>query len=195
MHRASIGVDFAKVSRMTKFLGVCAALVILAQPGFAQEHGGDHGGGHPGGGAPHYAPSHGPERGPAHQVAAHPGPVEHPEHVHPTIAHPERPHVEPDGRWVGHAAGHYHVDHPWAHGHWNGGFGPDHRWRLGGGGPGRFWFNGWYFNVAADDYAICDDWDWNTDEIVMYDDPDDPGFYLAYNTRLGTYVHVEYQGQ
>lgn len=183
---------------MTKFLGVVAALVILAQPSFAQEHGGDHGGdhggGHPGGGAPHYAPSHGPERGPARQVS-HPGPVEHPEHIHPTFAHPERPHVEPDGRWVGHDAGHYHVDHPWAHGHWNGGFGPDHRWRLGGGGPGRFWFNGWYFDVAAADYGVADDWDWGSDEIVMYDDPDDPGFYLAYNTRLGTYVHVEYQGQ
>jgi hypothetical protein len=112
--------------------------------------------------------------------------------------HPEAPHVHSDGTWIGHDSGRtdarYHLDQPWAHGHFSIGIGPRYVYRLEGGNPNRFWFEGSYFQVAADDAAYCRDWNWNSDDVVIYDDPDHVGFYLAYNVRLGTYVHVVYLG-
>jgi len=112
--------------------------------------------------------------------------------------HPNAPHVHADGKWIGHDTGrddpHYHVDHPWAHGRFTGGFGRGHVWRIEGGNRERFWFGGFYFSIFPADYGFCDDWNWGTDQITVYEDPDHEGLYLAYNVRLGTYCHVEYLG-
>lgn len=112
--------------------------------------------------------------------------------------HPDRPHVDDGRQWIGHDGGRednrYHLDHPWEHGRWDRGFGPQHYWRLSGGRPDRFFFGDGYWAVAPADMPFVDDWLWDSDDVVLYQDPDHPGWYLAYNPRLGTYVHVEYLG-
>jgi hypothetical protein len=171
------------------------------QHGDVQRGGAQHGG--IGGG---YIPQHGPDRGHAEgpqSMARQPAarqPESHANAPHRDFrdgpGHPNAPHVHPDDRWVGHDVerGHYHVDHPWEHGHFPGAYGPSHVYRLRGGGPSRFFFNGFYFGIAPEDIGYANDWLWNSDDIMLYDDPDDPGYYLAYNPRTGTYVHVIYMG-
>jgi hypothetical protein len=178
---------------MKGFIGCLAAMLIFSLPAWTQQHGGGGHGGEHAASAPAHPPAHAPE---AYHGTPHTEPnrnfVDAPNH-------PDAPHVHDNGAWIGHDTGHadahYHLDHPYDHGHFVGGFGPSHVWRLGGGGPSRFFFGGFYFGVAPYDLGYVDGWNWGGDNIVIYDDPDHPGWYLAYNVRLGTYVHVQYFGQ
>ena len=44
------------------------------------------------------------------------------------------------------------------------------------------------------DYPLANDWYWDRDNVIIYDDPDNAGCYLAFNTRLGVYIHVTFDG-
>lgn len=177
---------------MKSALKLLAVPLILSLPLWAQH--GDHG--HQVGGG--YVPPHGP---PAYHGSEHAAPHEAAPsgNLRDREGHPDAPHVHHNGEWVGHDYARddqrFHLDHPWEHGRFEGGFGPHHRWRLAGGGPGRFWFGGFYFSIAPFDVAYVNDWYWDRDDIVIYDDPDHVGWYLAYNVRLGTYAHVMYLGR
>jgi hypothetical protein len=191
--------EFLRVE-MKATIGLLAVSLTCAIPAYAQHGGGGHGGGGmQGGGGAHgvgggFVPGRGPSPTPA--GAHHDGEGRD---FRDAPGHPNAPHVHNDGRWIGHETGrgdaHYHLDHPHEHGRFSGGFGPRHVFRLEGGNRDRFWFNGFYFGVAPWDYPYVDGWLWDSDPIAIYDDPDHVGWYLAYNTRLGVYAHVNYLGR
>lgn len=201
---------------MTKIIGLSVLICVAA---FAQDKGrgeAARGGAARGGGQPAavgggHIPARGPAPARASAPASAPAPAPAPargrqpasaagNHVQvDQKGHPAVPHVDArNDKWVGHDSGandaHYQIAQPWAHGHFSGGFGPQHVFVLAGGNRERFWFNSFYWDVAPYDYNIVAGWNWAGDRIVIYEDPDHIGWYLAYNPRLGTYAHVEYLG-
>jgi hypothetical protein len=179
---------------MNTTIGFLALALCCAVPAYAQ-HGGGHGGGG-GGGGMHgggLIPSRGPEpmRGGAPHEDGDRGRRDEP-------GHREAPRVDRNDRWIGHDSGrddpHYRLDRPFEHGRFTGGFGRDHVFRLEGGDRRRFWFGGFFFGVAPWDFPFVDGWLWDGDPITIYEDPDHDGWYLAYNCRLETYAHVQYEG-
>jgi|SRR5579862_760534 len=122
-----------------------------------------------------------------------------PSNVRDLPDHPAAPHVHAsNNEWIGHESGkndpHFHLDHPWAQGHFSLGIGARFVYRIEGGSRDKFWFEGSAFQVSPYDADFTSDWLWQSDDVVIYDDPDHDGWYLAYNVRTGTYVHVLYLG-
>lgn len=48
--------------------------------------------------------------------------------------------------------------------------------------------------VAPYDVRLCNGWDWDRDQVYVYNDDHHAGWYLLFNARLGAYVHVEFAG-
>jgi hypothetical protein len=179
---ATDAIGSERVGHMKRALSIAALVVAFAAPAWAQHTPAAH---------QRAGDRYIPPRGPAASRGNHSSAGER--------APAERLYVDTHGRWFGHESGrldpHYRLDRPWEHGRFTGGFGPRHVFRLAGGTRERFWFDGFFFSVAPYDFPFVDGWLWDSDEVVIFDDPDHDGWYLAYNPRLRTYVHVTYLGR
>jgi hypothetical protein len=189
---------------MKKMIGLLTAAAFVATPLLAQGGRGEPARGAAPKEAPHaqvgggHIPPRGPVKTPVRATPQRP-PAARAANVPHMDGHPVAPHVDVrTNAWIGHDTRRTEVglrlDHPWANGRFGGEIGAGHVYRLGGGDRARFGFDGVFFSVAAADYGYTDGWLWNSDDITLYPDPDHPGYYLAYNVRLGTYVHIEYDG-
>ncbi|MDR3699402.1 MAG: hypothetical protein P4L56_07185 [Candidatus Sulfopaludibacter sp.] len=143
---------------MKKLLNPVIAMVFaLAVAGYAQEHRNEHGG-RVGGG---YIPPHGPPpvRGGTPRQGGYPQGAANRQQrdFRDGEGHPNAPHVHNNGEWVGHDYARddarFHLEHPFEHGRFRGGFGPEHVFHLQGGDRERFWFNNNYWSVAPFDYG------------------------------------------
>jgi hypothetical protein len=111
----------------------------------------------------------------------------------------DTPHVNHD-QWFGHEAANdprFHLDHPFPQGRFAHP-GPAYRYAVMriDKDHHRFWLTGgFFFDVAAWEWTLCEDWCWVCgDDFVVYEDPDHPGWYLIYNIHTGVYVHCQYLG-
>lgn len=111
-----------------------------------------------------------------------------------------RPHVAGD-QWYGHApasdARYNFAGRPFANGRLTR-FGPTSPYRI-----QRFnapnhqlWLSGGLgFDIAAADWPFASTWCFSCpDDIIAYEDPTHPGWYLLYNSETGVYVHARYLG-
>jgi len=177
---------------MKKILGLVFALIALAAIAAYAQHGHT---GKPEANPPRANGGHIPPAPVARKDAPAAREVEHDPAGHVN----ERPHVRND-KWYGHEAPNdprFHLDHPFEHGHFEH-FGANYRYRVLRIDTNlhRFWFpGGFFFEVAAWDWAECADWCWTCgDDFVVYEDPDHIGWYMLYNVHTGVYVHVQYLG-
>jgi hypothetical protein len=202
-----------RLASLAVFVSILSIAVVAQQRGQGQAgrkaapQAGQRGGGRPVGHG--FIPPHGPtavrrpppnQPAPAAQAGRAGGAVQaQPRTFRDLPQHPEAPHVHPNNSaWIGHESGrndpHFHLDHPWAQGRFTLGIGARYVFRIEGGGRDRFWFEGSAFQVSPYDADFVGDWNWQSDDVVIYDDPDHVGWYLAYNVRTGSYVHVLYMG-